>query len=231
MPIVDGWASTALIREKEKARPVPSRAVQSCGRTPIFAVSGMLRRGDEKRYIDAGFDGWMPKPIDMKHLAVCLGGAWDGSMRFLAGYDESHFELGGWFPTQEATPVPEVIPEPTIPEAVPVPETAAATHDEEYPPLPATPAGQEDYGREDLSPGSQFGAISPSVTHSFDYPRSSREDGYFFRSLDAEIAPEELPTDAAPNGTRSQLPTEWAGEMTPTTPDHYPPIASPWRHD
>ncbi|KAK3682924.1 phytochrome-like protein [Podospora appendiculata] len=98
MPVVDGWTSTRMIREHENKYPTPSRAVQSCGRTPIFAVSGMLRRSDEQRCMSTGFDGWMPKPIDMKRLAACLAGALDPGTRNLGVYDDAHFELGGWFP-------------------------------------------------------------------------------------------------------------------------------------
>ncbi len=100
MPIVDGWASMVLIRELEQKHPMPSRAVQTCGRTPIFAISGMLRRGDEQQYIDASFDGWMPKPVDLKRLATCLSGALDIGLRSLGIYDSTRFELGGWFPAE-----------------------------------------------------------------------------------------------------------------------------------
>ncbi|KAK3332734.1 phytochrome-like protein [Cercophora scortea] len=98
MPVVDGWLSTRMIREHENKYPTPSRAIQSCGRTPIFAVSGMLRRNDEQRCMSTGFDGWMPKPVDMKRLAACLAGALDPGTRNLGVYDDAHFELGGWFP-------------------------------------------------------------------------------------------------------------------------------------
>ncbi|KAM7205374.1 putative signal transduction histidine-protein kinase [Naviculisporaceae sp. PSN 640] len=118
MPVVDGWESTRMIREQEAMYPLPSRAVQCCGRTPIFAVSGMLRRTDEELCIAAGFDGLMPKPIDMKRLAICLGGALDQKSRSHGVYDRSYFELGGWFPiqtprAQQQLPPPE--PQPLQP--------------------------------------------------------------------------------------------------------------------
>ncbi|KAK3395205.1 phytochrome-like protein [Podospora didyma] len=97
MPIVDGWASTRMIREYEKQYPMPSRAVQSCGRMPIFAISGMLKRGDEQKFIDGGFDGWMPKPVDMRRLATYLAGALDVNARNQGDYDGDKFEQGGWF--------------------------------------------------------------------------------------------------------------------------------------
>ncbi|KAM7223035.1 hypothetical protein V8F06_001591 [Rhypophila decipiens] len=107
MPVVDGWESARMIREQEQTLPLPSRAVQQCGRTPIFAVSGMLRRDDDELCVTAGFDGLMPKPIDMKRLAVCIGGALDENSRFLGAYNRKNFELGGWFPNQQPQPKPE----------------------------------------------------------------------------------------------------------------------------
>lgn len=97
MPVVDGFASIRMIRDHEYNHPTPSRVVQTCGRTPIFAVSGMLRRGQEQRCKEAGFDGWMPKPVDMKRLVRCLAGALDPDVRRMCVYDENKFELGGWF--------------------------------------------------------------------------------------------------------------------------------------
>ncbi|KAK0615220.1 hypothetical protein B0T17DRAFT_511006 [Bombardia bombarda] len=116
MPVVDGWASARMIRAHEQRHPIPSRAVQSCGRTPIFAVSGMLRRSDEQACLDAGFDGWMPKPINVGRLVICLAGALDPIARRHEGiYDEDHFELGGWFThsftstaTQVTTPLADL---------------------------------------------------------------------------------------------------------------------------
>lgn len=105
---------------------MPSHAVQSFGRTPIFAVSGMLRRGDEQLYIDAGFNGWMPKPINMKWLGKCLGGAWDARARSLGAYDEDRFELGGWFPEPAMPPAKEEpLPQEQAPTPISMPEVVA----------------------------------------------------------------------------------------------------------
>ncbi|KAK4168293.1 putative signal transduction histidine-protein kinase [Cladorrhinum sp. PSN259] len=101
MPVVDGWASIKMIRELENTNPTPSRVVQSCGRTPVFAISGMLRRGDEQQYKDVGFDGWMPKPIDMKRLGTYLAGALDFVIRKHGLYNGNDFAMGGWFSADE----------------------------------------------------------------------------------------------------------------------------------
>lgn len=99
MPIVDGFQSTALIRgfEKEREGSDWSRVLSSYGRTPIFAISGHLRRDELKKYVDYGFDGWMPKPVDMSRIGLYLAGALDEKMRERGMYDEKYFELGGWF--------------------------------------------------------------------------------------------------------------------------------------
>jgi CheY-like chemotaxis protein len=97
MPIVDGYESTRLIRAHEKARPANTRINLAFGRVPIFAVSGGLREDELQKYIDASFDGWMPKPINMARLGIYLAGALDKDMRDLGRYDPAHFEYGGWF--------------------------------------------------------------------------------------------------------------------------------------
>ncbi|KAK1750934.1 hypothetical protein QBC47DRAFT_352484 [Echria macrotheca] len=260
MPVVDGWASAMMIRAQERMRPTPSRAVQSCGHTPIFAVSGMLRRGDERRYVDAGFDGWMPKPINMRQLAMCLVGAWDRCAQGCAAYNETYFELGGWFPydqideaaassaaasraaTQPPTPAPDSGPGPgTVPGPGVKPAAGGgggAQEAEAYPPLPVTPA--VDNGQAftpGITPGiQQRGYYTPSVSS---MPPSvaceaARDEGsgYFFRSLDAQIASsqeESLPS-GTPTSRGDETPKKELGEI-PTTPDCHPPIASPWRVD
>jgi len=207
MPVVDGWASTRMIREQEHKNPTPSHAVLSCGRTPIFAVSGMLRRGDEQQYAEAGFDGWMPKPIDMKRLVTYLAGAWDAVTRRRGTYDEKYFELGGWFITQEITPtlVP-VSPEPQV---------------EEYPPLPETPAAQDYQIWENPPLGNH--TETPPLPHCTDVvPRSGPVD-----ALEDKIESEEVPgVGRRSSGTDNMPHLEWGGDITSGTPE-WPPIASP----
>lgn len=104
MPVVDGLASIKLIRSLERAAPLPSRVAQSFGRVPVFVISGMLRCGDSERtYVDAGFDGWMPKPVDMRKLGTYLAGAFDPAARRQGLYDPNHFAVGGWFDSDSNT--------------------------------------------------------------------------------------------------------------------------------
>ncbi|KAK4223094.1 putative signal transduction histidine-protein kinase [Podospora fimiseda] len=115
MPVVDGCASIKMIRERERTHPIPSRAVQSSGRVPVFAISGMLRRQDEEKYREVGFDGWMPKPIDMRRLGTYLTGAFDFATRKLGFYDIGNFNVGGWFPGDMIEPPKEVVASPPLP--------------------------------------------------------------------------------------------------------------------
>lgn len=63
MPILDGFEATKIIRtaEKEDARTVP-----------IIALSANAFDEDTKKSIDAGMNGHLAKPIDIKHLYKVL---------------------------------------------------------------------------------------------------------------------------------------------------------------
>lgn len=90
MLFLDGWAAARLIRAHEKKSTEPRR-------TPMFAISGIIRRGDEHDAVDAGFDGWMPKPVNMVKLSAYLAGATDPDARKKGAYVEERFNDGGWF--------------------------------------------------------------------------------------------------------------------------------------
>ncbi|MCJ1243572.1 Light-sensor Protein kinase [Trapelia coarctata] len=99
MPIVDGLTSTKMIRAYEKTHPnetLSNRAALN-GRVPVFAVSASLIEKNLQLYIDAGFDGWILKPIDFKRLAVLLSGIVEEHTRKSCLYKPGEWEKGGWF--------------------------------------------------------------------------------------------------------------------------------------
>jgi hypothetical protein len=102
MPIVDGLTSTKMIRAFEKSDTCPGlSALASChGRVPIFAVSASLVEREKPTYVDAGFDGWILKPIDFKRLNVLLSGINDDDARNDCLYVPGEWERGGWFVTR-----------------------------------------------------------------------------------------------------------------------------------
>jgi CheY-like chemotaxis protein len=99
MPIVDGLTSTKMIRSYEKSHPdcrLSPRATAN-GRVPIFAVSASLVERERQTYINAGFDGWILKPIDFKRLNVLLLGIVEDDTRKSCLYHPGGWEKGGWF--------------------------------------------------------------------------------------------------------------------------------------
>jgi CheY-like chemotaxis protein len=54
MPGVDGFMATAQIRELPELQDVP-----------IIAVTANVMKGDMEEILNAGFDGYIPKPIDI----------------------------------------------------------------------------------------------------------------------------------------------------------------------
>ncbi|KAL7951615.1 hypothetical protein V8C42DRAFT_304633 [Trichoderma barbatum] len=99
MPIVDGLTSTKLIRAMELSpeHKGHSPLASKCGRIPIFAVSASLVEELKDTYVEAGFDGWILKPIDFKRLATLLRGIYDDETRKSCIYVPGQWERGGWF--------------------------------------------------------------------------------------------------------------------------------------
>lgn len=99
MPIVDGLTSTKMIRSFEKSRPthlLSKRAARN-GRVPIIAVSASLLEKERQIYIDAGFDGWILKPISFDRLKQIMLGIVDADARKDNLYKSGGWERGGWF--------------------------------------------------------------------------------------------------------------------------------------
>jgi CheY-like chemotaxis protein len=98
MPIVDGLTSTKIIRSFEKSYPdTLSLRASVNGRVPIFAVSASLVEHERQTYINAGFDGWILKPIDFKRLGMLLMGIVEEKERNKCLYTPGSWEKGGWF--------------------------------------------------------------------------------------------------------------------------------------
>ncbi|KAE9983103.1 hypothetical protein BLS_004939 [Venturia inaequalis] len=99
MPIVDGLTSTKMIRSFEKthsSRKLSRRAAFN-GRVPIIAVSASLLERERQRYIDAGFDAWILKPISFVRLETLLEGIVNHQVREECLYTPGKWEAGGWF--------------------------------------------------------------------------------------------------------------------------------------
>ncbi|KAK7967076.1 Cyanobacterial phytochrome B [Apiospora aurea] len=99
MPIVDGLTSTKMIRAFEKSEKCHTLSALASyqGRVPIFAVSASLVEKEGPTYINAGFDGWILKPIDIKRLHTLLYGITDDETRNSCLYVPGEWERGGWF--------------------------------------------------------------------------------------------------------------------------------------
>ena len=67
------------------------------GRVPIIAVSASLLEKDRQIYIDAGFDGWILKPISFPRLNDLMEGIVNRNVRKDALYAPGSWEKGGWF--------------------------------------------------------------------------------------------------------------------------------------
>jgi CheY-like chemotaxis protein len=106
MPIVDGLTSTEMIRKVETSpeHQGHSTLAKSNGRIPIFAVSASLLEHEKQKYVDAGFDGWILKPIDFKRLNTLLSGIGDDEIRRSCLYEPGEWERGGWLTEREALP-------------------------------------------------------------------------------------------------------------------------------
>jgi hypothetical protein len=99
MPIVDGLSSTKMIRSYEKTHDedILSPRAATNGRVPILAVSASLVERERHIYIEAGFDGWILKPIDFNRLNTLLTGIVDEETRKTCLYQPGQWERGGFF--------------------------------------------------------------------------------------------------------------------------------------
>lgn len=99
MPIVDGLTSAKMIRSYEKSHPTQLLSTRASlnGRVPIIAVSASLVEKERQTYINAGFDGWILKPIAFNRLSEIMTGIVDSRVRKENLYRPGGWEHGGWF--------------------------------------------------------------------------------------------------------------------------------------
>jgi two-component system, sensor histidine kinase and response regulator len=71
MPEMDGFAATAAIRERERA---------TGQHMPIVALTAHAMQGDRERFLDAGMDDYLSKPIRPHELDPILNG-WMARLR------------------------------------------------------------------------------------------------------------------------------------------------------
>jgi signal transduction histidine kinase/CheY-like chemotaxis protein len=63
MPDMNGFEATAIIRDLERLNGT---------HTPIVAMTAHAMRGDRERCLEAGMDGYLPKPVQVKDLLATL---------------------------------------------------------------------------------------------------------------------------------------------------------------
>ena len=68
MPVMDGLQATAAIREREG---------KTGAHIPIVGLTANAMHGDRERCLEAGMDGYVPKPIRQKALFEAIGGLGD----------------------------------------------------------------------------------------------------------------------------------------------------------
>jgi two-component system, sensor histidine kinase and response regulator len=63
MPVMDGLKATAFIREREK---------EKSEHLPIIALTAYAMKGDRERFLAAGMDGYLAKPVQREELRCVM---------------------------------------------------------------------------------------------------------------------------------------------------------------
>ena len=78
------------------ASPLLSPRAMSHGRIPLFAASASLEEHKRYEHARGGFDGWILKPINSRHLDTLMSGIWDEAARAACVHKPGMWESGGW---------------------------------------------------------------------------------------------------------------------------------------
>ena len=76
MPVMDGIQATAAIREKERT---------TGAHIPIVAVTAHALDGDRERFLAAGMDGYVPKPVRASELFAAIDSAMQSGPEAVSG--------------------------------------------------------------------------------------------------------------------------------------------------
>ena len=79
MPVMDGVEATYEILEFEKEEEIPH--------TPIIAVTANVLKGDREKFLGAGMDDYISKPINKEELLKVLEKVSEGE--YVKSYEES----------------------------------------------------------------------------------------------------------------------------------------------
>ncbi|KAL8991687.1 MAG: hypothetical protein Q9169_007746 [Polycauliona sp. 2 TL-2023] len=185
MPIVDGLTSTKMIRSFEKSHPkgpISARAALN-SRMPIFAVSASLIEKERDKYVDAGFDGWILKPIDFQRLSVLLNGIVEEKTRESCLYAPGQWEKGGWFTT---------LPKDVF-DASTTPSTSAPVTSTEMPSAPPQKGDDDPISKEQ----DRLESLNTDAVHAQSAPEDPGKSG----NLDAAPLPDaaNLPSEGGPD--------------------------------
>ena len=66
MPVMDGLEATKILKGDDATKGIP-----------VLALTAYAMKGDEERMIEAGCDGYIPKPIDIKAFMKKVGQYFD----------------------------------------------------------------------------------------------------------------------------------------------------------
>jgi two-component system cell cycle response regulator DivK len=62
LPDIDGLAALSRLRADERTAAIP-----------VLALTAQAMAGDRERFLTAGFDGYLPKPVDIAALVDAVG--------------------------------------------------------------------------------------------------------------------------------------------------------------